>query len=188
MMRTRFLAVPVALCLVACGSQKKDPVTGPPPPGGEVKPPTPPAPSPTTKKYLKVHMVNVGQGDGIIVECPDDQVGAVIDSADSRNRAGQQAFEKYLAKLMEEDTDKKIPLVVATHPHSDHIGHLKWVVETYGIGVFVDNGQAHSSMVYRELMTAVKTKGMPYMSMDITPPAGPFPSLGRCAKGSWKPG
>jgi len=30
-------------------------------------------------------VVNVGQGDGIIVECPDGEIGMVIDSAESRN-------------------------------------------------------------------------------------------------------
>ena len=55
-----------------------------------------------------MHVVNVGQADGIIIECPDDQVGAVIDSADSRDKGGQQAFEDYLSKLMEKDTDKSI--------------------------------------------------------------------------------
>ena len=149
----------VLLALLLSGCPKPDPVIGPPP----------------TKRYLKVHVVNVGQADGIIVECPDHEVGMVIDSADSRGKAGKQAFEAYLSRLMEKDKDKKISLVVATHPHSDHIGHLKWVVETYGVGVFVDNGQAHSSRTYRDLMTAVKTKGMPHMALDITPPAGALP-------------
>ena len=130
----------VLLALLLSGCPKPDPVIGPPP----------------TKRYLKVHVVNVGQADGIIVECPDHEVGMVIDSADSRGKAGKQAFEAYLSRLMEKDKDKKISLVVATHPHSDHIGHLKWVVETYGVGVYVDNGQAHSSNVFRALLQAVK--------------------------------
>ena len=46
------------------------------------------------------------------------------------------------------------------------------MVATYGVGVFVDNGQAHTSRVYRELMAAVKAKGMPYMGLDITLPPG----------------
>ena len=85
----------------------------------------------------------------VLIECPDDQVGAVIDSADSRDKAGKQAFQDYLTKLMEKDKDKSIPLVVATHPHSDHIGHLKWVVETYGVGEYVDNGQALGPFNFR---------------------------------------
>ena len=164
----------LALLLGACGPTP-EPTTGPPPTGEEAAPPASATPPSAAKKYLKVHVVNVGQADGIIIACPDDQVGAVIDSADSRDRKGKQAFEDYLTKLMEKDTDKKIPLVVATHPHSDHIGHLKWVVETYSVGVYVDNGQKQTSKTYRDLKAAVKAKDMPYMSMDTAPPAGALP-------------
>ena len=181
MKRANLLVAAATLLLAACGPSKKAPVTGPPPTTGDSKPPAPPS---TTKPYLKVHMVNVGQADGIIVECPDGEVGMVIDSADSRDKAGKQAFEDYLSKLMEKDKDKSIPLVVATHPHSDHIGHLKWVVETYGIGVFVDNGQTHTSRVYRNLMASVKVKGMPYMALDITPPPGALPKPWKVCGGS----
>ena len=124
MKRACYMAVAVALSLTACGPQTA-PITGPPAAGVEVKPPATAAPHTAPKKYLKVHVVNVGQADGIIIECPDDQVGMVIDSADSRDKAGKAAFQAYLSKLMEKDKDKSIPLVVATHPHSDHIGHLQ---------------------------------------------------------------
>ena len=170
MKTTGWVAVLTMAFFTACGPTP-EPKTGPP--AGEVKPSPPP--TTTRTKYLKVHVINVGQADGIIIECPNDQVGMVIDSADSRDKAGQQAFEDYLSKLMEKDEDKSIPLVVATHPHSDHIGHLKWVVENYGVGVYVDNGQKHTSKTYRDLMAAVKAKSMPYMAMDITPPASALP-------------
>ena len=101
------LAVLVVVCLTACGPAPK-PVTGVPAGGEEAAPPATAAPRTSNKKYLTVHVVNVGQADGIIIECPDDQVGAVIDSADSRDKGGQQAFEDYLSKLMEKDTDKSI--------------------------------------------------------------------------------
>ena len=133
-------------------------------------------------------MINVGQGDGLVVECPDGEVGMVIDSADSRDRNGKQAFEDYLSKLMERDKDKSIPLVVASHPHSDHIGHLRWVVRKYGIGVFVDNGQAATSKVYRELMAAVRAKAdkgkLQHMAMDITPPPGALPKPWKICDGT----
>ena len=171
-----------ALLLTACpGTQPSPPVTGPGQPeaaagGTEVAVPDDSA-GEGVRTFLKVHLVNVGQADGVIVECPNHEVGMVIDSADSRDKSGMEAFEVYLSKLMEKDKDKTIPLVVATHPHSDHIGHLKWVVETYGIGVYVDNGQKHTSKVYRDLMTVVKNKealGMPHMSIDITPTPKPW--------------
>ncbi len=41
---------------------------------------------------LRVHVINVGQADGIAVECPEGGVGMVIDSSD-RHGAGAAHFE-----------------------------------------------------------------------------------------------
>jgi competence protein ComEC len=123
--------------------------------------------------YVRVHVINVRQGDGIAVTCPDGEVGAIIDSADSRDSVGSAHFEEYITNLIEKDRDKKIPLVVATHPHSDHIGRLKWVLETFIAEIYVDNGQDASTAGFRALQAAVTAshegKGTSIIRVTSTP-------------------
>ena len=63
---------------------------------------------------LQVHYLDVGQGDSILILAPDGKV-MLIDGGESNS--GALAYLK--AKGI-----THIDLMVATHPHSDHIGGL----------------------------------------------------------------
>jgi len=49
------------------------------------------------------------------------------------------------------DRPKKLALVVASHPHADHIGSMQWVLETFDVDVYVDNGQKFDSALWAKL-------------------------------------
>jgi len=90
---------------------------------------------------LRLHVVAVGQGDGLVLECPDRSVAMVVDSGDPREQGdrGLPAWRAYLERLLPAGTE--IPLVVATHPHADHIGGLAWLIARNPVKVLADNGQ-----------------------------------------------
>jgi competence protein ComEC len=50
-----------------------------------------------------------------------------------------------------EHRPKKLDVVVASHPHTDHIGSMKWVLENFEVGTYVDNGQKVDSGVFGKL-------------------------------------
>jgi len=115
---------------------------------------------------LGLHVIDVGQGDGIVVECPSGDVGVVVDSADNRDTKGLERFEAYVTELMDRDSDGRIELVLTTHPHSDHIGATRWLLETFSPTTYIDNGQKSDSRTYRELMAALSAaveKGTRYV-------------------------
>lgn len=100
---------------------------------------------------LRTHILDVGHGDTIILELPNDageKVIVVIDCCDS------QATQTYLAG--KDITPNRVPLVIATHPHEDHIGGLQDLLKTWkdaGIEVemFWDSGYEHTSKLYEDL-------------------------------------
>ncbi len=105
---------------------------------------------------LKLHVVDVGQGDGIILECPDGKVGMVVDSADLyEDKGGESAvtvWQRYVeARLPKTST---VPLVVATHPHSDHIGGLAWLLARNKVTLLVDSGLTSESGAYKDYAAA----------------------------------
>lgn len=88
---------------------------------------------------LTLKFFDVGQADAILVTCPDRQHHLLIDSGDTRYPGSSAAFK---ADMESELPDKKeITAVIASHPHADHIGNMKWVLENYDVGTYVDNGQ-----------------------------------------------
>ena len=90
---------------------------------------------------LSVYVLNIGQGDAILIVCPHGTHRLLIDAGASAYPGSQEAFKALLTKLI--GTSGTIDVVVATHPHSDHIGGLHWVLSTFRVKKFIDNGKPY---------------------------------------------
>ena len=78
---------------------------------GETEPGEEEAPEPSGK--LKVHFIDVGQGDAILIQTPTQSI--LIDGGDRGNTSLNYIRDKGVSSL---------DLVIGTHPHADHIGGL----------------------------------------------------------------
>lgn len=100
---------------------------------------------------LKVHYINVGQGDSTFIELPNEQ-NVLIDGA---TRSNGQTVLDYLDDLKVE----RIDYLIATHPHEDHIGGLVNVVKEFDIGKIYMPDKAHTTIVFEDLLLAIQEKG-----------------------------
>ncbi len=100
-----------------------------------------------------VSMLNVGQGDSFLIEAPNG-AQMLVDG-------GRDATElSELSKLMKWN-DKKIDVVVATHPDADHIAGLVDVVKRYDVGLFLTSDVYSDTQTYKSLLEAVAEKKIP---------------------------
>ena len=96
--------------------------------------------------------IDVGQGDCSVIKLPDGSI-IMID-------AGEKTAVTAVAKYLDENKIDKIDYLVATHPHSDHIGAMADLIDNYDIGsVFMPKVQNDTSTFMR-LLTSVKNKGL----------------------------
>jgi len=101
---------------------------------------------------LSVHVLNVGDGDSIVVELPEEGGSCSHIVVDCKR--GYKTIE-YLKRL----GAKRLELVVATHPHADHINGLAAVMKQYpgtGIDQFWDSGFRYNSDPWYELVRYVQ--------------------------------
>ena len=77
-----------------------------------------------TVKGAEVHFIDVGQGDSVLIRCGDKNM--LIDGATDY---GGDAVISYIEK----QGIKTLDIIVATHPHDDHIGGLDEVIEMFGV-------------------------------------------------------
>lgn len=113
---------------------------------------------------LQVHVINVGQADAIYIRCPDGRHQMLIDAGDLDIRYPNSA-RRFKAFLQESQPRRDpIEVVIATHPHSDHIGSLPWVLMNYSVKLYVDNGESHESGTYRLVDQALIDREIPYWS------------------------
>lgn len=113
-----------------------------------------PAPPVASNKEMKVHFIDVGQGDSIFIQSPNGKTMLI----DGGTKAAGATVVAYLQSLK----INKIDYVVATHPDADHIGGLIDVVNTFAVGEFIDSGKVHTTATYEQLLTAVANKGIKY--------------------------
>jgi len=110
-----------------------------------------PTPMPTGTSQpggFSVHFIDVGQGDAILVEAGDADI--LVDGGPSGT-----AVLSYLAGQHVPDLD----LMVATHPHADHIGGLDDVLAQYKVLEVWTNGATSTSQTYQDFAAAVATEG-----------------------------
>ncbi|MEZ4358187.1 MAG: ComEC/Rec2 family competence protein [Eubacteriales bacterium] len=97
---------------------------------------------------LLVETVDVGQGDCIIIKAPDGSV-IMVD-------AGEKSAIYNIVETFKKYNIGKIDLLIATHPHSDHIGGMQYFVESYPIDTIVMPKSDHSTNTYANLLKSIK--------------------------------
>lgn len=100
---------------------------------------------------LKIHFLDVGQGDAIFIELPNNET-LLID-------AGEAKYQKKVLNYIEKLNYEKIDYVVGTHPHTDHIGGLAYIIENKDIGQIYLPKVSHNSKTYENLLLTIKNKG-----------------------------
>ena len=98
---------------------------------------------------LEIHIVDVGQGDGVLIALPDGRHVVV----DAGNDDG--AMLRYLRA----SGVSALALVVASHAHADHIGGLTSVMDAFPPPFVLDNGVAHTTLTYERYLDAVERSG-----------------------------
>jgi competence protein ComEC len=87
-------------------------------------------PPPASGKELRVHVLDVGQGDSILIVGPEKVV--LVDAGDEKN--GKKVVEALRLKGVQQ-----IDYFVATHAHPDHIGGAPDVFSSFKVGTVLHN-------------------------------------------------
>lgn len=99
---------------------------------------------------LKIHFFDVGQGDAIFIETPNGNQILIDGGPD--NKVIQE-----LAKVMP-FYDHEIDMIVATHPHADHVVGLIEVLERYDVKNILQAKEDYNSPVVPVWQEAVRSE------------------------------
>ncbi|MEQ8235282.1 MAG: ComEC/Rec2 family competence protein [Syntrophomonadaceae bacterium] len=108
---------------------------------------------------VKVHFIDVGQGDATYIQLPDHN-DILIDAGDGEH--GDDVVRYLRAQGM----DGEIELLIATHPHEDHIGGLPEVMAAFQVGQLIDFGLEFQSRCYELYRQAAEAEHCTWLADD----------------------
>lgn len=108
---------------------------------------------PAPKDTLQVVFFDVGQGDSALIVFPNGKT-MLIDG-------GETDQGRRLVQKLQQIGVKQIDWLVATHPHSDHIGGLIQVLKSVPVGEVWDIAMVYESPVYRDFLLAMRNARAP---------------------------
>ena len=106
---------------------------------------------------LRVYFLDVGQGDSSLILFHDKAV--LIDAGEIDQGSRVVADLRSLGV-------HRIDLLVASHPHSDHIGGMQDVLAAFPVGEVLDSGMPSTSALYEHFLETVDMKNIPYIVAD----------------------
>lgn len=124
--------------------------------------PEPPVQGETENSNFQVHYIDVGQGDCSLVVC--DGQTLLID-------AGENGHETEVINYLRLLGIDKLDYIIATHPHSDHIGGLPEVIEEFGIDNIImprlTKEQTPTTKTYTRMLEEIKASGAKVISAKV---------------------
>lgn len=105
----------------------------------------------SSEKPLRAHFFDCGQADSTFLELPDGRC-MLIDG-------GEKKFGKELCEKIRALGYEKIDIMVATHPHADHIGGLVTVLKNFKTDVFYMPNVTHTTKTFENLLDALSENG-----------------------------
>ncbi|MFV0502865.1 MAG: ComEC/Rec2 family competence protein [Lachnospirales bacterium] len=95
---------------------------------------------------LEVHYINVGQGDSELIIDKDKVL--LIDG-------GENSEEDLMISYLSSKGIEEIDYIIATHPHSDHIGGLDAVINNFSVKNIIMTDDISTTRTYENLLDAI---------------------------------
>ena len=105
-----------------------------------------------TDPSLTIHFVDAGYGDCSVIQLPSGKMILV----DTGSRSSASAILAYLATLKVEVIDQ----VILTHPHENHFGGLKEILDRLAVVEVFMNGDDRGEEGFSELIRSLEKKGI----------------------------
>ena len=107
---------------------------------------------------LRMTVIDVGQGDAILIETPNHRT-FLVDAGP--RQFNYDAGERIILPLLHRKGIKNLDALVVTHSHSDHIGGVPFLVSHMRVSSFMEADVGASSYLYRTMKDEIRRAEIP---------------------------
>lgn len=111
----------------------------------------------TAAAALTIKVLDVGQGDSILIRTPHQAV--LVDTGDIDTK---DKLVSYIKNAGITTLDK----VVITHSHADHLGGMSAIIAGIPIKQIYDSGFSSTTKMYRQYLSEVQKKKIPFATLQ----------------------
>ena len=104
------------------------------------------------KEFLSVNIIDVGQGDCILIQTPEEK-NILVDGGDENTY-------KIIKTYLKLNKVKNLDIVIATHLDKDHIGSLDEIITNFNVNKVYTPNQKDDSSHYYNLVEACENKNL----------------------------
>jgi competence protein ComEC len=103
---------------------------------------------------LTVTFIDVGQGDSELITSPSGEI-MLIDTGDSEQPSK-------IISVANEKMIKSFDIIVISHPHSDHISGMSYIISHYPVEQVIDSGYPHTTKTYGNILDLIDRRNISY--------------------------
>jgi competence protein ComEC len=109
----------------------------------------------TDSSPFRINFLDVGQGDAMVVQCENENMLIDAGPGDSANS---------LLNTLKNLNINRFDMVIATHPHEDHIGGMEAVINKFEITRIMMPQVSSTTRTYEDVLRAVSKKQLNILS------------------------
>lgn len=102
------------------------------------------------EQLFSIHIIDVGQGDSILIKTSNEK-NILIDGGDENS-------EKIIKNYLNKEKVKNIDIMFATHPDSDHIGGLDYIIDNFKVDKLYMPETSSSNEAFVNLIDSCESK------------------------------
>ncbi|HJP33612.1 MAG TPA: DNA internalization-related competence protein ComEC/Rec2 [Candidatus Latescibacteria bacterium] len=110
-------------------------------------------------RQLEIVFLDVDQGDSAFLHFPGGRT-MIIDAGIRSRRI--DFGERVVTPFLRHRGITRVDVVIASHPHADHIGGLVHLLEEVEVGHYVDSGQQYDTWTARRVHELIAERGISY--------------------------
>ena len=142
---------------------------------------------------LTITQLDVGQGDAAVIRTASGRIvlidaGGELEHGTSTVSSAERVGARIVLGYLRRAGITHVDLLILTHPHGDHVGGARPIIDAMPVGMIFDSGQAYSGRAYRDAMAAAHSHGIPVVlarrgmrwaagdgvTLDVLAPSMPF--------------
>lgn len=116
----------------------------------------------TKAQNLEMVMLDVGQGDGLVVHTPNNKT-MIVDAG--LRFGGKDVGKDVISPYLRSKGIKDIDLLVLSHPHNDHIGGAQYLIENYTVKRVLMQDIPYESFTYMDLNSTIDSLEIPVQAV-----------------------